>query len=548
MVFMDKNLNFINGNIVDPIHKEIYSGKLIISNGKISEIERDDSNYPNYIIPGFVDSHIHIESSMLVPYEFSRIAVIHGTVATVSDPHEIANILGIKGIKYMIENSKLSPLKFYFGASSCVPATSFETSGACLGVKEIEEIFRDEDLKFLGEVMNTFGVINNDREIIEKINIAKKYSKKIDGHAPGLSGEALDKYISKGITTDHECVRRVEGLEKLEKGMKILIREGSAAENFEALIPLVDTHHESCMFCSDDKHPDDLIKGHIDEMVRRSINYGIDIFKILNVSSVNPVKHYGLDVGLLQEGDPADFLVVDNLNELNILTTYINGNVVSHNGKTNIEHRSFETINNYNVEKKKISDFVLPYKKGFVNVIEAIDGQLITNDISIEPKIVNGNAASDIERDILKIAVVNRYKNSKVPIGFIRNFGLKKGAIASSIAHDSHNIVAVGVSDEDICNAVNMIIDNRGGIGCVCGENKIFLELPVAGIMTFGEYSKVADSYRHVTNFAKSLGCTLNAPFMTLSFMALLVIPKIKIGDKGLFDSEKFKFVDLFIN
>jgi len=302
------------------------------------------------------------------------------------------------------------------------------------------------------------------------------------------------------------------------------------------------------MFCSDDKHPDDLIKGHIDEMVRRSINYGIDIFKILNVSSVNPVKHYGLDVGLLQEGDPADFLVVDNLNELNILTTYINGNVVSHNGKTNIEHRSFETINNYNVEKKKISDFVLPYNKGFVNVIEAIDGQLITNDISIEPKIVNGNAASDIERDILKIAVVNRYKNSKVPIGFIRNFGLKKGAIASSIAHDSHNIVAVGVSDEDICNAVNMIIDNRGGIGCVFGENKIFLELPVAGIMTFEEYSKVADSYRHVTNFAKSLGCTLNAPFMTLSFMALLVIPKIKIGDKGLFDSEKFKFVDLFIN
>jgi adenine deaminase len=548
MVFMDKNLNFINGNIVDPIHKEIYSGKITISNGKISEIERDDNNYPNYIIPGFVDSHIHIESSMLVPYEFSRIAVVHGTVATVSDPHEIANILGIKGIKYMIENSKLSPLKFYFGASSCVPATSFETSGACLGVKEIEEIFRDEDLKFLGEVMNTFGVINNDNEIIEKINIAKKYSKRIDGHAPGLSGEALNKYISKGITTDHECVRRVEGLEKLEKGMKILIREGSAAENFEALIPLVDTHYDSCMFCSDDKHPDDLIKGHIDEMVRRSINYGIDIFKILNVSSVNPVTHYGLDVGLLQEGDPADFLVVDNLNELNIHTTYINGNVVSHKGKTNIEHRSFETINNYNVEKKKISDFVLPYKKGFVKVIEAIDGQLITNDISIEPKVVNGNAISDIERDILKIVVVNRYNDSKVPIGFIRNFGLKKGAIASSIAHDSHNIVAVGVSDEDICNAVNMIIGNRGGIGCVCGENKIFLELPVAGIMTFEEYSKVADSYRHVTNFAKSLGCTLNAPFMTLSFMALLVIPKLKIGDKGLFDSERFKFIDLYIN
>lgn len=545
---MDKNVNVISGNIVDPINHEIYPGKITISNDKISEIQRDDNIYSNFIIPGFVDSHIHIESSMLIPYEFSRIAVIHGTVATVSDPHEIANVLGIKGIQYMIENSKLSPLKFYFGASSCVPATSFETSGACLGAREIEEIFSNDNVKFLGEVMNTFGVINNDKDLIEKINVAKKYSKKIDGHAPGLSGEVLEKYISKGITTDHECVRRAEGLEKIEKGMKIQIREGSAAENFEALIPLVDTHYDSCMFCSDDKHPDDLVKGHIDQMVRRSINYGIDIFKILKVSSVNPVKHYGLDVGLLQEGDPADFLVADNLKELNILATYINGNVVSHKGKTNIEHRSFETINNFKVEKKKISDFCLSYKSGNINVIEAIDGQLITNDISIEPKIVNENLVSDIERDILKIAVVNRYKDSEVPIGFIRNFGLKKGAIASSIAHDSHNIVVVGVSDEDICNAVNMIIENRGGIGCVCGENKIFLELPVAGIMTFEEYSKVADSYRHVTNFAKSLGCTLNAPFMTLSFMALLVIPKIKIGDKGLFDSEKFRFIDLCVS
>lgn len=548
MDYMENNLEYISGNIVDPIHKEIFSGIMTISNGKILEIERNNNIYSNYIIPGFVDSHIHIESSMLIPYEFSRIAVIHGTVATVSDPHEIANILGIEGIKYMIDNAKLSPLKFYFGASSCVPATQFETSGACMGAKEVEELLKNDNVKFLGEVMNTFGAINNDSEVIEKINVAKKYSKKIDGHAPGLYGEALDKYISKGIDTDHECVRRVEALEKIEKGMKIQIREGSAAENFEALIPLVDSHYESCMFCSDDKHPDDLIKGHIDEMVRRSINYGIDIFKILNVSSVNPVKHYDLEVGLLQEGDPADFLIVDNLNDLNILKTYINGNIVSEGGKTNIEHKSFEVKNNFNVGQKNISEFILPYKEGLLNVIEAIDGQLITNDIHVEPKIVNGNVVSDIERDILKIAVVNRYKDSKVPIGFIRNFGLKKGAIASSIAHDSHNIVAVGVSDVDICNAVNMIIENKGGIGCVCDENKIFLELPVAGIMTFEEYNKVADNYRHVTNFAKSLGCTLHSPFMTLSFMALLVIPKIKIGDKGLFDSENFNFLDLFIN
>jgi adenine deaminase len=545
---MNNGLNYVSGNIVDPINKVIYPGKILISEGKISKIEREGASYSNYIVPGFVDSHIHIESSMLIPYEFSRIAVIHGTVATVSDPHEIANVLGIEGIKYMIENSKHSPLKFYFGASSCVPATSFETSGACLGAKEIEEIFRNDNVNFLGEVMNVFGVINNDPEMIDKINIAKKYSKKIDGHAPGLTGKAVDNYISKGIDTDHECVRRVEGLEKIQKGMKVLIREGSAAENFEALIPLVDSHHESCMFCSDDKHPDDLVKGHIDEMVRRSINYGIDIFKIFQVSSVNPVRHYGLNVGLLQEGDPADFLVVDNLKDLNIITTYINGNIVSSQGKTNIEHKKFETINRFNVEKKDVKDFILPCNGEKIQAIEAIDGQLITNDLLIEPKINNGNAVSDVERDILKIAVVNRYKNSKVAIGFIRNFGLKKGAIVSSIAHDSHNIVSVGVSDEDICNAVNMIIENRGGIGCVSGENKILLGLPVAGIMTFEEYSKVADSYRHVTNFAKSLGCTLKAPFMTLSFMALLVIPKIKIGDKGLFDSERFMFTDLFIN
>lgn len=539
-------MNYISGNIVDPISKEIYSGKLIFSDGKITDIERDDNTYSNYIIPGFVDSHIHIESSMLIPYEFSRIAVIHGTVATVSDPHEIANVLGIEGINFMIDNSKLSPLKFYFGASPCVPATSFETSGACLGVEDIEKIIMQDNVKFLSEVMNTVGVINGDKDILEKIEIAKKYSKKIDGHAPGLTGKDLETYIAAGITTDHESVQRAEGLEKIKKGMKIQIREGSAAQNFEALIPLVDTHSDVCMFCSDDKHPDDLIRGHIDQMIRRSIKYGIDFFKILKVSSVNPVKHYGLDVGLLQVGDPADFLVVDNLADLNILSTYINGQEVAVRGKTSIPNRSFEAINKFNVSKKKLSDFSLPYKEGKINVIEAIDGQIITNSFTAEPKIINGNAVSDVERDILKIAVINRYKDSKVSVGFIRNFGLKKGAIVSSIGHDSHNIICVGVDDEDILNAVNMTIEMKGGIGCLCGSNKMFLNLPIGGIMTFEDYTKVADNYRHITNYAKTLGCQLSSPFMTLSFMALLVIPKLKIGDKGVFDFNKFRLIDLY--
>lgn len=539
-------MNYISGNIVDPLNNEIYSGTLIISEGIIKDIQRDCNTYSNYIIPGFVDSHIHVESSMLIPYEFSRIAVIHGTVATVSDPHEIANVLGIEGIKFMIDNSKLSPLKFYFGASPCVPATSFETSGACLGVEDIEKIITHDNIKFLSEVMNTVGVINGDKDILGKIGVAKKYSKKIDGHAPGLTEKDLEAYIAAGITTDHETVRRAEGLEKIEKGMKIQIREGSAAQNFEALIPLVDTHSDVCMFCSDDKHPDDLIKGHIDQMVRRSINYGIDFFKILNVASVNPVKHYGLDVGLLQLGDPADFLLVDNLADLNILSTYINGQEVAVRGKTSIPHRIFETINKFNVSKKKLTDFTLPYKEGKINVIEAIDGQIITNSFTTEPKIVNGNAVSDVERDIIKIAVINRYKDSKVSVGFIRNFGLKKGAIVSSIGHDSHNIICVGVDDEDILNAVNMTIEMKGGIGCLCGQNKMFLNLPIGGIMTFEDYTKVADNYRHITNYAKTLGCQLNSPFMTLSFMALLVIPKLKIGDQGVFDFNKFSLIDLY--
>jgi adenine deaminase len=395
--------------------------------------------------------------------------------------------------------------------------------------------------------MNFPGVINDDPEVIKKIENAKKYSKPIDGHAPGLRGKDLEKYVSSGISTDHECFAREEALEKIGTGMKIQIREGSAAKNFEELIPIAEENYKSCMFCSDDKHPDDLLEGHINELVKRALNYGLDIMKVLRIASVNPILHYGLDVGLLRVGDYADFLEIDNFNDFTILKTYINGEVVAEEGRSLMSKRPSKLVNNFKANKKSTSDFALPYRNGKINVIEAIDGQLITNRLVEPPRKVNGYVEPDIERDILKIVVVNRYQDAKVAIGFIKNFGLKKGAIASSVAHDSHNIISVGVDDETICRAVNLIIENKGGICAVAGDKKIVLPLPIAGIMSNEDYDKVARKYIELDKMAKSLGSPLSAPFMTLSFMALPVIPKLKLSDRGLFDGEQFKFIDVFV-
>lgn len=537
------NVKTVSGNIVDVLNSEIYSGTLKIYNDKIIDIVRGKNNYNHYIVPGFVDAHIHIESSMLPPSEFARIAAIHGTVATVSDPHEIANVLGINGVRYMIKDAETVPAKFYFGAPSCVPATDFETSGATIGSDEIEKLLKLKEIKYLGEVMNFPGVINDDPVIIKKVELAKKYSKLIDGHAPGLRGKGLRKYIHAGISTDHECFSRDEALEKLKLGMKILIREGSAAKNFDELILIVKEHYKNCMFCSDDKHPNDLIKGQINILVKRALAYGIDIMKALRVACVNPVLHYGLDVGLLQIGDYADFIEIDNFRDFNILKTYINGEIAAEKGNPLIPGRPSKIVNNFSVKKKEVEDFIIPYKKGNINVIEAIDGQLITNRLILTPKTANNCIVSDVERDILKIAVVNRYKEAKVAIGFVKKFGLKRGALASSVAHDSHNIIVAGVDDEDICRAVNLIIENKGGISAVSKDKEIILPLPIAGIMSNEDYSKVAEKYNEIDKMAKSFGSTLHAPFMTLSFMALLVIPKIKLSDEGLFDAEKFKFI-----
>ena len=535
----------ISGNIVDVLNSQVYPGTLEVLNGRIVDIIRDGVQYDTYLVPGFIDSHVHIESSMLAPAEFARIAAVHGTVATVSDPHEIANVLGLKGVKYMIENGETVPVKFYFGAPSCVPATPFETSGAAIGPEEIECLLKLEKVKYLAEVMNFPAVINGEPEVFAKIGVAKKYSKPIDGHAPGLRGKDLEKYINAGISTDHESLSKEEATEKINLGMKVLIREGSAARDFDRLLTLIDAYCDNCMFCSDDKHPDDLVKGHINDMVKRAVNAGIDLMKVLKVACINPVLHYKLQVGLLRKGDDADFLVIDSLRDFNVLKTYINGEIAAENGGTLIPQSAPVKINNFHCAKKNAGDFVVPYSHGDMAVIEAFDGQLITDLLFAKPRVAAGRVLPDADRDILKIVAVNRYGESKASIGFVKNFGLKEGAIASSIAHDSHNIVAVGVTDEHICRAVNLIIDNGGGISAVAADREMVLPLPIAGIMSDGDYSGVAERYAAMTNMAKELGSLLHAPFMTLSFMALLVIPKVKLSDRGLFDGERFEFISL---
>jgi len=528
------------------VHSEIYPGTLVISEGRIVDIVREETGGDTYIMPGFVDAHIHIESSMLTPAEFSRIATVHGTVATISDPHEIANVLGIEGVKYMIEDAKMSRMKVCFGAPSCVPATPFETAGAVLGVEEVEELLKLDEIGYLSEVMNFPGVLNGDKEIMDKISMTAEYSKPVDGHAPGLRGGELERYINAGISTNHECLSRAEALENIEKGVKVQIRKGSAADIFEECLPILDEHYESCMFCSDDKHPDDLLKGHINDMVKGAIDYGVDVMKVLRVASVNPVLHYRLDVGLLRKGDPADFVRVDNLADLNILETYINGRAVAREGVSLISGRASKIINNFHAIKKEPASFEIPCMEGRINIIKATDGTLFTDRLIEFPKVENSCAVSDTKRDILKLTVVNRYKDTKPAVGFASNFGIKTGAIASSVAHDSHNIVAVGVSNEDICRAVNLVICNRGGIGAVSGSREMVLPLPIAGIMSDKDYVSVAERYIKLDGMAKTMGSKLRAPFMTLSFMALLVIPGIKMSDKGLFDAEKFRMMDVF--
>lgn len=537
----------IQGNIVDVVSRRIFSGELIEESGKIISIEEKTVNNSVFIIPGFVDAHIHIESSMLLPTEFARHASVHGTVACVCDPHEIANVNGIAGVDFMIENGRKSPMKFFFGAPSCVPATDIDTSGAIINSKDIAELLHRNDIYFLAEMMDYEGVVQGNEEVRRKLRFAVDAGKPIDGHAPNLTGADLVKYAAAGITTDHECMTTEEALEKIDLGMNILIREGSAAKNFDALIPLIERFPEKIMFCSDDKHPDDLIRnGHINQLVKRAISAGYDILDVFRAASYNPVKHYRLNVGLLQPGDDADFVIVDNFSDLNILKTYIKGEIIAEKGTSLLRYQpQIDLINQFKASKLQVKDIYVKPRGERLKVIVVSDGQLFTHAGTFEPKVENGNVVSDTENDILKLVVYNRYENSKPSVGFIKNIGLKKGALASTVSHDSHNIVAVGTSDEEIVTAINKIIDSKGGI-LVCNENESYLlPLPVGGLMSPDDGFSVAKNYELVDAKAKEFGSGLNAPFMTVAFMSLLVIPELKLTDKGLFDGINYGFTHL---
>jgi len=524
----------IKANLVNIKKREIQSSLIEIVDGKISAITPIDEKCQNYILPGFIDAHIHIESSMLTPSEFARLAVLHGSVATVSDPHEIANVLGLKGVEYMLQNASQTPFKFTFGASPCVPATPFETSGDTLDLEAVRTLLEKPEIKFLSEVMNFPGVLMGDEDMLSKIAVAKELNKPIDGHAPALRGDDLTTYINAGISTDHEAFTYEEGLEKLQKGMKILIREGSAAKNFEALHPLIDEYHETMMFCSDDRHPNDLLRGHINEMVVRAINLGHDMFDVLEMACLNPIEHYNLDVGTLGVGESADFIIVEDLENFRVLETVIDGKSVAKDGKSLLSSQKINIINKFEAKAKEAKDFYLP-ECGDIEVIQVIDHELMTYE-----KVLHEG-----DEDVLKIAVINRYENLPIKgLAHVRGFHLKEGAIASSVAHDSHNIIVVGHSDEAMAKAANLVINAKGGVSAVSDTTSHLLPLEVAGIMSKEDGFDVAQKYESIDKFVKEeLGSSLSAPFMTLSFMALLVIPEIKLSDKGLFDGRSFHFI-----
>ncbi len=539
------------GQFVDLFERRIYPANIHISDGRIVKIEEVSEAPSRYILPGFIDAHIHIESSMLTPSAFARIAATHGTVATVSDPHEIANVCGIEGVEYMIADSKRTPFKIFFGAPSCVPATNFETAGAVIDSVAVDKLLQSDDIWYLSEMMNYPGVLFDDGEVMAKIRAAKRTGKPIDGHAPGLKGNDVIKYAGAGISTDHECFTIEEALEKLAVGMHILIREGSATKNYDALAPLLKSHPEKVMFCSDDKHPDELVLGHINLLVRRAMSQGYDLFNVLRAACVNPVLHYSLPVGLLRIGDAADFIVVESLTSLNVLETWIDGTMVAKSGVSTMNITTPKAINNFNTNNKRVEEFVIkaPANDCKIRAIEAIEGQLVTNEIVVDGRVRNGFLISDTENDILKMAVVNRYSPDKpTALAFIKNFGLKEGAIASTVGHDCHNIIVIGVDDESLCAAVNELIKTKGGISVAKDPGAVScMPLPIAGLMSPEEGQIVAENYTKIDKLAKELGTKLHAPFMTLSFMALLVIPALKLSDKGLFDGTKFEFTDVVV-
>ena len=536
----------LTANVVDILGRQVRPARVQIEAGRITAIKPLTEMQQSYLVPGLIDAHVHVESSMLVPSQFARAAVVHGTVGTVSDPHEIANVLGIDGVEYMLDDARQVPFKFCFGAPSCVPATTFETSGAMLDDQQVATLLARKEIGYLSEVMDYPGVINRRPDVMRKIQSALDLGKPVDGHAPGLRGQHLTDYLAAGITTDHECCTEDEARDRLAAGCHILIREGSAARNFTALAPLIDEFPEQVMLCSDDKHPDELQRGHIDELIRHGLRYGLDVFCLLRAACINPVDHYGLNVGRLRVGDPADFIEVDSLESFRIRRTYIDGELVAENGVSLLAPRAAKPISHIVERTVPLDAFRVPILGDRIHVIDANGGQLITTASTAPPTTVDGYAASDTQNDLLKLVVVNRYAIKPPAVAFVRGFGLKRGAIASSVAHDSHNVVAVGACDDDLCAAVNLVFSVGGGLSLVNGSQRLLLSLPVAGLMSTDSIESVAAEYDRLDTAAKDLGSELPAPFMTLSFMALLVIPEIKLSDRGLFDSKSFRLIPLF--
>ena len=539
-------MKILEGNIVDIVNRKFVKGRLFF-NENVCEIKFDFSITNNqYILPGLVDAHVHIESSMLTPLEYSKIALKHGVIAAVTDPHEIANVCGIDGVRFMLENAKLTPMKLFFGSPSCVPATSFETSGATLGVEQIEELFKSNECSHLSEMMNIPGVIFEDKMVVAKINLAKKHNKLIDGHAPQLTGSDLRKYVRSGISTDHECTTLHEALEKISLGMKIMLRNSSASKDFQKLISLIHTHPNDVMLCTDDCHPDELQNGYINLMVKEAMHEGYDLFDALTAATQTAAEHYDLKMGLLQLNDPADFIIIDNLDDFTILSTYIGGEEI-YNSNTGITFKAENSsvINQFYSNQIGLNDLLVERKKNTYNVIQVIENSLLTKRLTVQTNLKEKFIQSDLEQDILKIVVLNRYQKAKPSVGFIKGFNLNRGAIAGTISHDSHNIVALGVHDSDIHFAIEQIQKTQGGLVVVNKEEYALLPLPVAGLMSDKSCTEVAEMYKFLSAKAKKLGSTLNAPFMTLAFMSLLVIPELKISDKGLFDVNEFCFIDL---
>jgi adenine deaminase len=536
----------ITGYLVDIHNRDIYPAAISINGTRIENVERKNAAQDIYIMPGLIDSHIHIESSMITPGAFATTAVKHGTCGVVSDPHEIANVLGISGVEFMIDDAKKVPLGFFFGAPSCVPATSFESNGANLDHEEVRKLLELNEIKYLSEMMNFQGVINDDKEVLSKLDCARRLNKPIDGHAPGLSGELLKKYITAGITTDHECSNLEEAKEKIFMGMKILIREGSAAKNLNSLKELFNTNPDKLMLCSDDLHPETLKERHINKLIAGLISEGYNTFDVIRSATFNPSEHYNLNAGLLRQGDYADFILVDSLTKMNVQETWIKGKKVFGDGHVYFKYKAGRPVNNFNCGPVKESDILVKNRQGKIRIIVAVEGELLTSEKHSSSGLLE-YVKPDINNDVLKIVVKDRYKDSSPAIGFINGFGIKKGAFASSIAHDSHNIIAIGTNDRDIVNSINEIVRLKGGLSVAIGPTVQSLQLNIGGIMTTRSCEEIAYDYINLNKLLKSMGCEMKAPFMTLSFMALLVIPELKIGDRGLFDVKKFEPVSLFV-